>query len=74
MIPPITDPKWQTLISNVGSIPVTNLATKFLISRLKLLTTFEKSEETKQEGIKLAYDFFVKNESIVKDDIKLIFG
>lgn len=74
MIPPITDPKWQTLISNVESIPVTNLATKFLISRLKLLTTFEKSEATKQKGIKLAYDFFVKNESIVKDDIKLIFG
>ena len=45
-----------------------------MMSRLKLLTTFENSEATKQEAIKLAYDFFVKNELTVKDDIKVIFG
>jgi len=74
MIPSKTDPRWKALISNAESIPVTNLATKFMMSRLKLITTFENSEATKQEAIKLAYDFFVKNESTVKNDIKLIFG
>ncbi len=36
--------------------------------------SWEQSEAKKQEAINIAYDFFVKNETIVKDDVKVIFG
>jgi hypothetical protein len=73
MLPPKTDPKWQRLTTNTSSIPVTNLVTQMLLTRLRIMN-FEKSEARKQEVIDAAYDFFVKNESMVKSDIKLIFG
>ena len=74
MIPPKTDPKWAKLVSNLGTVPVTNLVTKMLMTQLKFFMSWEQSEAKKQEAINIAYDFFVKNEAIVKDDIKVIFG
>ncbi len=74
MIPPKTDPRWAKLINNLGSVDVTNLVTKMLMTQLKFFMSWEQSEAKKQEAINIAYDFFVKNETIVKDDVKVIFG
>jgi hypothetical protein len=73
MLPPKTDPKWDKLITNSASFPVTGLVTKMLMTRLMLMDC-KKNVARKTEAIDAAYDFFVKNETAVKDDIKLIFG
>ncbi|MGA3087584.1 MAG: hypothetical protein ABSD75_03165 [Terriglobales bacterium] len=73
MVPPKTDPKWEKLVTNPASVPVTGLVTKMLMTRLKLMDC-KNNVARKQEGITTAYDFFLKNETAVKDDIKLIFG
>ena len=73
MVPPKTDPKWEALVTNPASVPVTGLVTKMLLTRLKLMNCATNAAR-KPEAINAAYDFFVKNETTVKDDIKLIFG
>jgi len=74
MVPPKTDPKWTKLISNLDKFRVTQLVTRMFFVQLKLITTWGESAENKQKALNLAYDFFTKNETYVKDDIKLIFG
>lgn len=73
MVPPKTDPRWEKLICNVNEIPVTSLATKMLMTRLMLMNCTGDAARRK-EAIESAYEFFVKNEAAMKDDIKLIFG
>ena len=73
MVPPKTDPKWEKLITNPTSFAVTGLVTKMLMTRLMLMNCKENVAR-KKEAIDAAYDFFCKNETAVKDDIKLIFG
>ncbi len=73
MLPPKSDPRWQRLTSDTTGIPVTHLVTQMLLTRLKIMN-FERSDEGKKEVIDAAYDFFAKHETMVKDDIKLIFG
>lgn len=74
MIPPKTDPKWTKFISSMGSVKVNDLSARMLISRLKLRTGLDTSETCKQQAISDAYDFFMKNQVPLKEDIKLIFG
>jgi hypothetical protein len=73
MIPPKVDPRWAWLIANTREIPFTKLATKMLMTRLRIMEC-ETNGAKKHEAIDAAYEFFVKNEVVVKDDIKLIFG
>lgn len=73
MVPPRTDPRWIWLIGNTGNIPFTKLATKMLMTRLRIMGC-ETDGTKQQEAIDAAYEFFAKNEAIVKDDIQLIFG
>ncbi|MGA3092054.1 MAG: hypothetical protein ABSD75_25895 [Terriglobales bacterium] len=73
MVPPKTDPKWEKLVTDPASVKVNGLVTKMLMTRLSLMN-LKTNASRKQEAITAAYDFFVKNENAVKDDIKLIFG
>jgi hypothetical protein len=73
MVPPKTDPRWEKLIMTPKSVPVTNLVTKMLVTRLFLMNCAGDASK-KKVALDSAYDFFVKNETAVKDDIKLIFG
>ena len=75
MIPQKSDPKWTRFLSNMEKTPVSGLATKMLMARLKLMN-WDKSEPMKQKAIDAAHEFFSKNETLVtiRDDIKLIFG
>jgi hypothetical protein len=73
MIPPKADPRWAWLIANTREIPFTKLATKMLMTRLRIMEC-ETNGAKKHAAIDAAHEFFVKNEAIVKDDIKLIFG
>lgn len=61
-------------MSNLEKFQVSSLPTRMLMSRLKNKFLFDSSEATKQKAIVEAYEFFVKNQSMVQDDIRLIFG
>jgi hypothetical protein len=74
MVPPKSDAKWTKFLSNLGTIKATDLSARMLINRLKLRLNFDHSDPVKLQSISDAYDFFIKNEIALKDDIKLIFA
>lgn len=74
MVPAKSDPKWSKFIGNLGKIQVTDLSTRMMMNRLKMKVSFDGSAPVKQKAIEEAYDFFMKNQANLKDDIKLIFG
>lgn len=75
MIPSKDSPQWTAFIDRLGSVPVTNLATRMMMTRLKMKLNFEKnSPEAKQQCITEAHEFFLQNQNNVQSDIKLIFG
>ena len=73
MVPPISDPRWTQFLTKINTSPLNNLVTKMLSTRIRLMN-WQQSEARKQEAIAAAYDFFVKNEAILANDVKLIFG
>jgi hypothetical protein len=73
MVPPVSDPRWTQFLTKINTIPLNNLVTKMLSTRIRLMN-WEQSEVKKREAIAAAYDFFAKNEAMVANDVKLIFG
>jgi hypothetical protein len=73
MVPPVSDPRWAQFLTRINTIPLNNLVTKMLSTRIRSMN-WQQSEIRKREAIAAAYDFFVKNEVIVANDVKLIFG
>jgi len=73
MIPAITDARWKGVLQNIGKVQLNNLSTRMLMTRLKVMSA-EKTEASQQRAIAAAFDFFVKNESMVQDDLKALFG
>lgn len=73
MVPPKTDPKWESFLDNLGSVSVSSMGTRVLLTKLMLMH-YQKDAEKRKKAIDEAYSFFSKNENAVKEDIKLIFG
>jgi hypothetical protein len=74
VVPQKSDPKWGTFLNGLGSLQPEYLATKMLMNRLKLKMAMNPGEATRKEAIDAAYDFFIKNQSTVADDIQRIFA
>jgi hypothetical protein len=74
MVPTKSDPKWGKFIGNLATIQVSDLSTRMMMNRLKMRVSFDQSEAARQKAIGEAYDFFLKNQANLKDDIKQIFG
>lgn len=74
MVPGKTDPRWKQIVTGNKEYNFSGLATKMLMMRVKMITKTDQSPAKVQEAIDIAHDFFMKNENIVKDDIKLLFG
>ncbi len=72
MIPGKNDPRWRKLAQDPEQFKskISALPTKMLLSGLKIKSKSRSADEL----IDIAYDFFVKNERVVADDIKAIFG
>jgi hypothetical protein len=66
--------EWTKFLANLGKFPVSDLSVKMMMNRIKMKILFDPSEASKQQAIGDAYDFFIKNQATVKEDIKLIFG
>lgn len=73
MLPQKSDPIWSKIIQNEGDVALNSLATKMLLTRVRLLVKTDSSPAKMQEAVDIAYDFFVKNEAVVKADIDLLF-
>ena len=72
MVPPVSDPRWTQYLDNLNRVLLKNLVTKLLSTRLRMMN-WQQSEEKKQAAIAVAYEFFVKNEAGIADDMQLIF-
>lgn len=73
MIPVKSDPIWRTIILDTRKREFTALPTKMLMMRVALMIS-DGTPEKIDEAISIAYDFFQKNQKIVKKDIELLFG
>lgn len=73
IIPPKTNSYWKTLILGEDIPQLHALPTKLLLMRVRLLAR-DKTPQKIEEAIEIAYDFFLKNQSIVQEDIKILFG
>ena len=73
MIPPKTDKIWKLLILGEQIYDLKSLPTKMLVMRIRLLAR-DQTSEMMNEAISIAYDFFSKNQLVLQEDIKTIFG
>ncbi|OFZ28959.1 MAG: hypothetical protein A2622_12735 [Bdellovibrionales bacterium RIFCSPHIGHO2_01_FULL_40_29] len=74
MIPSKTDPRWKKIVTAAENPNLQSLATKMMLMRVRLLLINDQSSTKMQEAITIAYDFFVKNEAIIANDLKVLFG
>jgi hypothetical protein len=72
-VPEVSDPRWRALVSGAQTRPLTNLAVRMLVTRLRL-KTFRGDEASIHEAIGIARDFFVRNPASTHVDLQSIFG
>lgn len=72
MIPPVSNPKWSQLIKGEISFDYKLLALKIMLTRLQ--QKVKANPASVADSIKELADFFTKNEKLLADDIKTIFG
>jgi len=72
MVPAKTDPRWKQIASDPEQFKskVLALPTKMLFSGLKIKSRSHSVDQL----VNIAHEFFTKNEKIVAQDIKAIFG
>lgn len=73
MLPHKTDPRWEKIVISDRDVSLNNLATKMLLTRVRMMVKNDRSENNIKTAIDIAYDFFLKNEAIVKADIEILF-
>ncbi len=74
MIPDKSDPRWRNFVTNTKKHVFDNLAVKMMANRVQTMLSFDSSSEKITEAIDVAYNFFSKNEVMVKTDLDNIFG
>lgn len=71
MLPPKDDLCWLEIINSPEEIQFSSVPTRMLMMRIKMLAQ-EGTPQRFQEALNVMYDFFLKNENILKDDIHMI--
>jgi hypothetical protein len=74
MIPAQSDPRWGHFLNNIGNLKVTELATRMVLNRIKLKLSFDNSDSVRKQSIVEVHAFLTKNENVLQNDIKAIFG
>lgn len=74
MIPGKSDPRWIEIATTTKEFPLTSLASKMLVMRIRTMIKLDQSPDKIVEAIAIAYDFFSKNEEILKGDVEVLFG
>lgn len=73
MIPPKSNLIWQDMVLGRRQYELKSLAAKILLNRILLSTKLDNSPQNVAKCVDEVYNFFVKNERVVQDDIKQIF-
>ena len=73
MVAPKTNPKWKDVVLHPDRYTFKCLATRMLLTRIRLMDPATSVAKTEQ-AIGTLYDFFVKNEAIAREDLQQIFG
>lgn len=76
MVPDKTHPIWHEIVLNSDRYIFSTLATKLMMMRVKMIVEHESSlkEDNIQQAIDIAYEYFKKNQSILKEDINYLFN
>lgn len=74
MLPNKTDPRWRRLVVGEMRPTVSALATKFMLSRVNQAASRDASPSNLSKLVDEAYEFFIKNERVVANDIRAIFN
>lgn len=74
MVPGKNDPRWKSVVASTTEYPLSGLATKMLIMRVRTMTKMDSSPAKVDEAIAIAHDFFSKNLETAKADIEVLFG
>ncbi|RME73765.1 MAG: hypothetical protein D6785_16680 [Planctomycetota bacterium] len=73
MVPNLDDPRWIPLITGEKKVDFELLATKILFSRFKMRLRLNPSDETIQQCIKEAREYFLENEHLAKKELEKLF-
>ncbi len=68
-VPPTTDPRWNEFVRCERDYPMKCLASRIMYGQVKLLAKRDPAQ-----AIRLAYEYFKKNEALAADDLRMIFG
>lgn len=76
MVPDKTHPIWKKIVLNSDSYVFSALATKLMMMQVKIIVEHENNqkEDNIQQAIDIAYEYFKKNQSILKEDINYLFN
>lgn len=69
MVPPPNDPRWTSFVQGRKDYSLKCLASRIMYGQAKLLAKRDPAL-----AIKLAYEFFLKNESLASEDLRTILG
>lgn len=74
MIPGKNDPRWKEIVTSTKEFPLSGLATKMLVMRVRTIVKLDQSPAKITEAISIAHEYFSKNEEMLKADLEVLFG
>jgi hypothetical protein len=73
MVPPVSDPRWRSIVTGTIAFEPTMLATQILMGRLLASVRSDQSQDNVSRAISDLRAFFEKYETIAAIDLALIF-
>lgn len=74
VVPDKTNPIWRAIVVHSEEYTFNALATKLMMMRIKMIVENDNEDHEKniQQAIEIAYEYFVKNQTIVGSDINYL--
>ncbi len=67
-VPPLSDPRWTEFVQGQRNYQLKCLASRIMYGQVKLLAHRDPAQ-----AIRLAQEYFAKNETLAADDLRIIF-
>jgi hypothetical protein len=67
-VPPINDPRWSAFVRCEKEYALKCLASRIMYGQVKVIAKRDPSQ-----AIRLAYEYFQKNEALAADDLRMVF-
>ena len=68
-VPPATDPRWNAFVRSERAFPLKCLASRIMYGQVKIV-----ARRDPDLAIRLAYEFFEKNQVLAAEDLRIVFG